>query len=250
MKDSSIGKMILVNKPAGMSSFAVVSRIKKLFPGKKVGHAGALDPLAEGLLLVLVGKATKKQEKFMKLKKEYEVELLFGLESDTYDLEGKVRLGKYSQLLKKLSRLNQEELEKVLGEYQGEIVQTVPIFSAVKIKGKPLYKLARRGVKLKNLPRKKVIVYQAEVVGFSPLRKKLMESQISVEKALKVFPSARLKLLVSKGFYVRSLAHDLGERLAVGALVKYLLRTKIGPYSLEEAISLEELLANGGRFRP
>ena len=130
MKNPSIGRVIPINKPRGISSYAVVHRLKKLFPGEKIGHAGTLDPLAEGVLLILVGKATKLQEKLMGLKKEYEVELILGLESETYDLEGKIKLGNYPELLKKLSSMDKEKIEKALRRYRGKITQTVPAFSA------------------------------------------------------------------------------------------------------------------------
>lgn len=249
MRNSSIPPgIILINKPRGLTSFKVVSQVRKAL-GEKVGHAGTLDPSAEGLLILLVGKATKRQEEFMNLKKEYITEAVFGLKSPTYDLEGEVVFGNSEGLGKVLLEIDKKKIKQLLQKYKGEFVQTVPPFSAVKIKGKPLYKLARKGKRIERLPKKKVVLYEAEILDFSPLKKNVKPDRISVREAIKVFPRVKIRLVVSKGFYVRSFVSELGEDFGSGALVKRLIRTRIGDYTLQQAFTPEEFLASVDRSR-
>ncbi len=218
----------LVNKPSGISSYDVIREFKKEFPGAKLGHTGTLDPAASGLLIVLMGKMCKEQSKFMGLSKEYRAKIVFGLVSDTYDLEGKVRISNGSDLFEKLSLLNRKKVEKALAFFGKGYLQTVPAFSAVKRKGKPLYKLARRGEEIKNLPQKEVRIEEIKVVDFKEA----------------VFPQVEILMKVAKGFYVRSLAFDLGEKLRVGGVLAELVRTKIGGFSVEQAIGLKDIPAS------
>jgi tRNA pseudouridine55 synthase len=209
-------KMFLVDKPAGLTSSRVVERIRKKF-NVKVGHTGTLDPLATGLLVVLTGKFTKNASLFLKLDKAYEVRAVLGVETDTFDSEGTV-------LRRTDSRLTREELENVLKEFSGDIWQTPPSYSAKKITGRKAYQLARKGI-IVDIPPKKVSIHSLELKEFQ-------------------FPHFTIACEVSSGFYVRSLVHDIGEKLAVGATVVGVRRTRVGPYRVEQAKSLEEILGD------
>ncbi|MFH1601926.1 MAG: tRNA pseudouridine(55) synthase TruB [Candidatus Shapirobacteria bacterium] len=199
----------LVYKPAGISSYDVVRYFKNKFPEEKVGHAGTLDPLASGLLIILVGKICKKQGEFLSLDKEYLAKITFGLTSDTYDLGGKVKVDK-------IKKLTQDQISLALRSFGEKYMQTVPLYSAVKRKGKPLYRYARQGKKLENLPQKQVQIKKINLLSFRNY----------------LFPEIEVKLRVSKGFYVRSFAHDLGEKLGTGAVLSALERTRIGRFYL------------------
>jgi len=209
-----MNNILLVDKPKGLTSSRVVELIKRKFK-VKTGHTGTLDPIATGLLIILTGKRTKEASLFLKLDKAYEVKAILGVETDTFDSEGKV-------LWQSSGRVTREELEKVLNEFRGDIWQTPPSFSAKKLEGQKAYQLARKGVSL-DIPPKKVSIYSLE----------LKELQ---------FPYFTLTCDVSSGFYVRSLVHDIGGKLGVGATVVEVRRTRVGPYQAEQAKSLEEIL--------
>jgi len=209
-----MNRMLLVDKPKGLTSSRVVERIKKKF-NVKVGHTGTLDPLATGLLVVLTGKFTKNASLFLKLDKAYEVGAVLGIETDTFDSEGEV----LRQTDKEVTR---EELERTLKEFSGDIWQTPPPFSAKKMAGRKAYELARKGVAV-AIPPKKVSISSLELKEFR-------------------FPHFTFVCEVSSGFYVRSLAHDIGERLGVGATVVSVRRTRVGPYSVEQAKGLDEIV--------
>ena len=206
--------MFLVDKPKGLTSSRVVERIKRKF-NVKAGHTGTLDPLATGLLVILTGKFTKNASSFLKLDKAYEVKVILGIETDTFDSEGVV-------LQRRDNEVTREELEKVLKEFSGDIWQTPPPYSAKKITGRKAYQLARKGISV-DIPPKKVSIYSLELREFQ-------------------FPYFTIACEVSSGFYVRSLAHDIGERLRVGATVVEVRRTRVGPYQVEQAKGLEEIL--------
>ena len=208
--------MFLVDKPKGPTSSRVVERIRKKF-NVKAGHTGTLDPLATGLLIVLTGKFTKNASSFLKLDKAYEVRAILGIETDTFDSEGTV-------LRRRDNEIAREELENVLKEFSGDIWQTPPLYSAKKITGRKAYQLARKGIRV-DIPPKKVSIYSLELKEFQ-------------------FPYFTIACEVSSGFYVRSLAHDIGEKLGVGATVVDVRRTRVGPYQVEQAKSLEEILGN------
>jgi tRNA pseudouridine55 synthase len=207
-------KMFLVDKPKGITSSRVVERIKRKF-NVKTGHTGTLDPLATGLLVVLTGKFTKNASLFLKLDKAYEVKAVLGIETDTFDSEGRV-------LRRTDDQLTREELEKVLKEFSGNIWQTPPPYSAKKITGRKAYQLARKGISV-EIPPKKVSISSLELKEFQ-------------------FPYFTIACEVSSGFYVRSLAHDIGEKLGVGATVVEVRRTRVGPYHVEQARPLDEIL--------
>lgn len=208
--------MLLVDKPKGLTSSRVVERIRRKF-NVKVGHTGTLDPLATGLLVVLTGKFTKNASLFLKLDKAYEVKVILGIETDTFDSEGTV-------LRRTDKQLTRDELENVLKEFSGDIWQTPPPYSAKKITGQKAYQLARKGISV-DIPPKKVSIYSLELKEFQS-------------------PYFTIACEVSSGFYVRSLAHDIGQKLGVGATVVDVRRTRVGPYHVEQARPLDEILGD------
>lgn len=206
--------MFLVDKPQGLTSSRVVERIKRKF-NVKAGHTGTLDPLATGLLIVLTGKFTKNASSFLKLDKAYEVRAVLGVETDTFDSDGTV-------LRRSENLVTREGLERVLNQFSGEMWQTPPPFSAKKITGRKAYQLARKGINV-DIPAKKVTIYSLQLKDFE-------------------FPCFTIACEVSSGFYVRSLVHDIGRKLGVGASVVAVRRTRVGPYHVEQAKPLERIL--------
>ncbi len=229
----STGKIIPAYKPIGLSSAALVVRYRQQFPGQKVGHAGSLDPLAEGLLLILVGAATKKQARLMRQHKEYRLEIIFGLESASDDREGPLRWPPFPNWRQRLGQLNLGQIRAALGHYRGKFWQTVPAFSAVKVDGQPLYRRARQGTLPAKLPRRPVHLFRVKILSWQP-QKQPLPTNLDPAKALALLPRLNLKLEVGKGFYLRSLARDLGRDLQVGGLVSWLCRQRIGRYHLPE----------------
>lgn len=207
--------ILLINKPVGISSAQVGNILKKTLDIKKIGHAGTLDKEASGLLIFGLEKGTKKLPLFQKLPKTYKVKIKLGVKTDTGDLSGEI-------IEKKAARgITRNQIEKALREFLGKKPQVPPLYSAVKLQGQPAYKLARRGEKPKLKP-KEVELFLAEILEFE-------------------IPFLTLILKTSKGFYVRSLVRDLGERLGCGATVAKLIRTQIGPYSLSQAKTLSKI---------
>jgi len=205
--------LVLFNKPSGYTSYQVVEFFKKK-TNKKVGHGGTLDPLAEGLLIIGIGEYTKELTKFLRESiKEYICIIKLGYISDTYDKEGKI-----VETNKEIPDF--EKIKEILESFKGKILQKPPIYSAIKIKGKPLYKLARKGEKI-NLKEREVTVYDLEVLDF---QRNLLY----------------LRLKVSSGFYVRSFANDLGEKLGCGAYLEKLVRVRINDFDLESALTFED----------
>ena len=207
--------MFLVDKPKGLTSSRVVERIKRKF-NVKAGHTGTLDPLATGLLVVLTGKFTKNASSFLKLDKAYEVKVMLGVETDTFDSEGTV-------LRQADGEVTREDVERVLKDFSGDIWQVPPPFSAKKIAGRKAYQLARKGISV-DIPPKRVSIHSLGLKEFQ-------------------FPYFTIVCEVSSGFYVRSLAHDIGQKLGVGATVVGVRRTRVGPYHVEQAKCLEDILA-------
>lgn len=215
-------KVVVVNKPRGQTSYQVVREFKKQYPDQKIGHAGTLDPLAEGVLIILIGRATKRQSEFMDLEKEYLVDLLFGKVSPSLDLEFEPQPYQTGGLKDKLSQLNRKTVEQALNKFQGGIDQTVPAYSAIKRGGQPLYKLARKQrLGLEDLPKRKVMISEIKLIDF----------------VAGDWPTARISMRVSKGTYVRSLVNDLGLALGVGAVTTRLIRTRIGDFKIPSRTS-------------
>lgn len=207
---------LLVDKPAGLTSHQVVERLRKITGIKKIGHSGTLDPLATGLLILGLGRsATKKLDQLQKLDKEYLVKIRLGVISDTFDREGEVQERKVDMIP------SQKLIEGVLREFEGEIEQIPPPFSAKKIKGRRLYQLARKGIRISGLS-SKIMIYKIELINYS-------------------WPCLELKIHCSSGTYIRSLASEIGKKLKCGGLVEELRRLKIGDYSIEEAVSLDKI---------
>ena len=229
---------LLIDKPKGITSFGVVNEFKKLLPrGAKIGHAGTLDPVATGLLLVLIGREqTRDQDKFMNLTKEYEAEIKFGVRTNTYDLDTNAVL-EYTKNEKELADL---DIEKVINEvnknFLGEIKQQVPAYSAVKVKGKKLYEQARKGVEI-GKPTKQVVIDKFEIINFkNPFK-------IGEIGKLDEMPELNGVLTVSKGTYIRSIANDLGQNLGVFGVLSNLRRIRIGNYMVNDALTIDEAKA-------
>ncbi len=209
--------IIIVDKPTGISSAKVVGLLKPAFKGQKIGHAGSLDPLASGVLIILVGKATKRFNDIQSLSKAYLADIVFGYTTDTLDLEGQI-----SQSIKPEANLVKlSDLKQTLTNFPQTYQQTVPVYSASKYKGKPLYKWARQGLSEQvPIKTKEVIIYDLKLVRF------YLDD--------KDYPHVIVKIKVGSGFYVRQFAQDLGQRLNLPACLAGLRRTAIGPYDLEE----------------
>lgn len=221
--------MILnVYKEKNWTSFDVVAKIRGILrsvreDGKKVkvGHAGTLDPLAYGVLIVLTDGDTKKQDDFLNKDKTYVAEISFGAESETYDLEAELKFNKIPKDLDIKTKL-----KGLLPKYTGSIDQQVPKYSAVKVSGERLYKQARKNKPISKLPVKKVKINEI----------KLLDYYIKND-----LPTVTLEINCSKGTYIRSLAHDLGNDLGIGGVLIALLRTKVGDYILEDSRSITEI---------
>lgn len=215
------GQVILVDKPLNWTSFNVVSRVrnwahKQVGRRVKTGHAGTLDPLASGLLIICTGKFTKKIEEFQAQKKEYTGTFVIGSVTKSFDLESEViPCGDYSHI-------GENEIRAAVNRLTGQIMQVPPIFSAVKVDGKRAYNLARADKELK-LDAKAVTLYEFEITRMA-------------------LPQVDFRIVCSKGTYIRSVARDFGELLGCGAYLSALRRTKIGNFKVEDAQQVEEFL--------
>jgi len=207
--------IIVVDKPSGITSFDVVRSIRSRLRIKKVGHCGTLDPLATGLLVILLGESTKLFPKFSSFDKSYEATLQLGIITATGDCQGEV-LEK-----REIGDIPSDKLKEVFSEFEGDITQEPPMFSALKYHGKKLYELARLGI---EVPRQKraVKIIELKLINFD-------------------FPYVSFYVNCSKGTYVRSLAHDIGMRLNCGATIVKIRRVSIGPFDIKEAVSLERV---------
>jgi tRNA pseudouridine55 synthase len=204
-----------INKPAGMTSFDVVARIKRWSGQRHTGHAGTLDPQASGVLPVCLGQATRIIEYLFDETKTYRTQVVFGITTDTYDLTGKVIHTADA------SGINREMLASALHQFRGTILQTPPMYSALKYHGQPLYKLARSGIEVARQSRP-IKIHSLEIIDWQP-------------------PVVTVEVVCGKGTYIRSLAHDLGNSLGCGASMQNLVRLKVGPFSIEEALTLPQL---------
>ena len=216
---ASLGGVLVVDKPKGPTSHDVVERVRKALGGVKAGHTGTLDPMATGVLPVCVGEATKLAQFILEKDKAYEAVVHLGVETDTLDAEGKVVAEA------PVPALSREQLEAALSRFKGTFEQKPPMFSAVKVGGKRLYELARAGEEVER-PSRTVTVHQLTLLDFTS-------------------NELQLSLRCSKGFFVRSLASELGKALGCGAHLKALRRTATGPFTLEQAVPLAKLEALG-----
>ncbi len=204
-----------IHKPAGLTSFEVVACIKRWSRQRHTGHAGTLDPQASGVLPVCLGQATRVIEFLFEETKTYRAQVLLGVTTDSYDSSGKINREDSVQ------EISLERVTSALAQFQGTILQTPPMYSALKYRGQPLYKLARSGIEVAR-PARKVVIYSLKIVDWQP-------------------PVVTLEVVCGKGTYIRSLAHDLGQSLGCGASLQNLVRLRVGPFSIEEALTLPQL---------
>ena len=204
--------LLLIDKPTGITSFDIIRRLRPVVGVRKIGHAGTLDPAASGLMLILIGSATKRAESLTKLDKEYLATIKLGQTSTTGDSEGEVAAVSDR-------RPSRKELELALQTFVGRIQQTPSPYSAIKIGGQEAYKRMRRGEEVK-MPTRTVTIHELELLEYK-------------------YPLLKLRAKVSSGTYIRSLAADLGERLGTGAYLSGLVRTQVGDYLIKGALKLD-----------
>ena len=225
LQDPSFEGILLVDKPSGITSHDIVDRLRRKLKMKKIGHAGTLDPLATGLMIMLIGKATKVSQFLISLDKAYEGTFKLGVETDSQDSDGEVV--KTKDLPENLS---EEIIGDAMKEFLGDQYQTPPMFSAKKINGVPLYKMARKGKTVEREPRV-IRINELSLQGWNS-------------------PEGRFFMDCSKGTYVRTVFHDLGQKLDCGGHLTSLRRTKINDFSIEGVPTLEEIETMGtGEFQ-
>ena len=208
--------VLLVDKPAGLTSHDVVDRVRRHFGFKKVGHCGTLDPAATGLLILVLERATKLQDRLMSDDKAYEGTMLLGISTDSQDADGQIIAEK------PVPSLTAEDIESVFARFRGDLQQVPPMVSAVKHQGTPLYKLARQGKTVEREPRL-VHIYDLRVLGLE-------------------LPRIRLRVVCTKGTYVRTLCSDMGDALGCGAHLLELRRTRSGTFDVKNAYPLDAIL--------
>lgn len=208
------GKIVPLDKPVDWTSFDVVNKLRGMTKVKKVGHAGTLDPFATGLLLICFASATKQVNQLMELEKEYQGTFELGGETDSHDVTGKV-VNQHP-----VPDLSVTQIESAAKKYSGEIMQVPPMFSALKRDGKKLYELARQGKEV-ELAARPVKVYAFDILEVS-------------------LPEIRFRIACSRGTYIRAIARDLGRDLGCGAFLKTLRRTRVGAYTVEDALSMQQ----------
>ncbi len=213
--DLEAGEIILVNKPLNWTSFDIVARIRAMFEIKKIGHAGTLDPRATGLLILCTGKMTKQIDQFQGYEKEYTGIFEIGAVTKSFDTETEVFE------TKDFSQINRIEVEILFRSFIGIQQQLPPMYSAIKMNGRRLYKDARKGREIER-PTREIEIKEFEMMSFAP-------------------PYIGFRVVCSKGTYIRSLANDIGEKLGCGAYLKELCRTKIGQFSVTDALPVEQL---------
>lgn len=210
--------IINIYKPLGITSHAVVAKVRRILNIKKVGHTGTLDPQAEGVLPICIGKGTKASDMLIHCDKQYRTVLKLGVTTDTQDATGII-------LKEQEVFYSKEQLFEVINRFKGDILQIPPMHSAIKVQGKKLYELARKGIEIERTPRKVTI------------------SKLSVDCINQ--DEITLTVDCSKGTYIRTLCHDIGEALGCGGIMKSLVRTRVGSFRVENAVSLEQLEQQG-----
>ncbi|MBQ9097178.1 MAG: tRNA pseudouridine(55) synthase TruB [Clostridia bacterium] len=219
--DITLGGIVNINKPKGLTSHTVVSRVRRILGIKRVGHTGTLDPDAEGVLPVCVGKATKLSDYVMGKEKIYRAALHLGITTDTQDMSGEI-------ISKTTPNISKEEFKQVVNSFVGEIKQIPPMYSAIKVGGKKLYELARQGVEVERKERS-VTIYAIDIEEF--------DGEI-----------ATINVHCSKGTYIRTLCHDIGEKLGCGGAMGKLIRIKNGRFEISESVTLEEFEKNPEKY--
>ena len=207
--------IVIVDKPQGWTSQDVTARLRRVYATRRIGHGGTLDPMATGVLPVFVGRATRGVEFFEHAEKTYETVLLLGRTTDTQDVTG-------ATLAEKAVHLSPADIERVLPRFRGDILQVPPMYSALKVNGKKLYELARKGQEVERQPRP-ITVFELTNLGFDGTR-------------------LSLRVKCSKGTYIRTLCQDIGEALGCGGCMEALRRVRAGEYGIEDAVPLEKLL--------
>ena len=207
--------IVIVDKPQGWTSQDVTARLRRVYATRRIGHGGTLDPMATGVLPVFVGRATRGVEFFEHAEKTYDTVLLLGRTTDTQDVTG-------ATLAEKAVHLSPADIERVLPRFRGEILQVPPMYSALKVNGKKLYELARKGQEVERQPRP-ITVFELTNLGFDGTR-------------------LSLRVKCSKGTYIRTLCQDIGEALGCGGCMEALRRVRAGEYGIEDAVPLEQLL--------
>lgn len=210
------GRVLLIDKPLEWTSFDVVRKIRNLIKIKKVGHAGTLDPLATGLLIVCTGRFTKKINEFMAQEKEYTGAITLGATTPTYDLESE------PENFTSTEDITKELIDETTKKFTGEILQIPPVHSAIKQKGKPVYLMARKGMDVVLEPRK-ITIKKFEITSIA-------------------MPAVSFKVVCTTGTYIRSLANDFGTTLGCGGYLSELRRTRIGNFRVNDAMSIEEFI--------
>jgi len=201
--------LLLINKPEGRTSFSLIRALRKLTGIKKIGHAGTLDPFATGVMIILIGREyTRLSDKLLFQDKEYVGIVSLGVSTDTYDCDGKV-------VARSKKVPTEDEIQAIVAKFQGEIEQVPPMYSAKKIQGKKLYELARKGTTIERSPAK--VQLTTEILSYS-------------------YPNLNLRISCSKGTYIRSIAHEIGQLLGCGAHLSKLNRTRSGSFCLERCI--------------
>lgn len=214
-KQEDTGRLLLINKPLEWTSFDVVNKLRYKLKIKKIGHAGTLDPLATGLLIICTGRMTKRIETYMGLEKEYTGKFILGQTTPSHDLETAVTE------MKDLSALTEAKIREATAALTGNISQLPPMHSAIRIGGKRAYQFARKGQDI-ELKHRDVEVKEFEITDIA-------------------LPEARFRIVCSKGTYIRSIARDFGDALGVGAYLAELCRTRIGDFKLEDAMTIDEV---------
>ena len=207
--------IVIVDKPQGWTSQDVTARLRRVYATRRIGHGGTLDPMATGVLPVFVGRATRGVEFFEHAEKTYETVLLLGRTTDTQDVTG-------ATLAEKPVHLSPADIERALPRFRGDILQVPPMYSALKVNGKKLYELARKGQEVERQPRP-ITVFELTNLGFDGTR-------------------LSLRVRCSKGTYIRTLCQDIGEALGCGGCMEALRRVRAGEYGIEDAVPLEQLL--------
>ena len=216
-----ISEILLIDKPTGITSFDIIRQLRKKLNIRKMGHAGTLDPMATGLMIIGIGAGTKQLESFLKLPKVYYADIRIGMSSDSGDADG--------HILKKQpvrDRLSEADIEDVLNSLRGTHTYSVPIYSAIKVDGHPLYWYARKGIEPPRIPQKEMTVHDIS----------LLDSYASDE-----YWTLRIRVHVASGTYIRTLAETIGEHLGYPAMLTSLRRTSIGDFHIDDAQQLDDL---------
>lgn len=215
--------ILIIDKPEGITSARTVFKIKNILKLKKVGHTGTLDPFATGILILCLNRSTKQSSYFLNLDKTYVGTMIMGISTDTQDLTGKVI--RVNKKCREQGRLTLDVIESAFKKFEGDIWQTPPMFSAIKLKGRPLYKLARKEIKVDIAPRK-VKIFKLTLLGAN----------------LDKYPSINFKVHCSKGTYIRTLCNDIGNHLGCGAYLSNLRRVKVGNISINQSVALDKFM--------